>query len=107
MFAADGQTLTWPPLPGAELYNAYRGNLSDLVDSDGDGSPDGGYGDCVSHLDVDTSDTSFVDGETPPPGSGLFYLFSLVDTRGQERGLGTTSAGRPRAAATPCPSVAR
>lgn len=65
---------TGPILLGYERFNVYRGDLSALVDGDGDGVPDGGF----------------------------FYLMSRVRD-GAETDLGSTSAGLPRVPTTACP----
>ena len=88
---------------GALSYDLYRGDTVDLVDADGDGLPDPGYGSCLSALDDDTRDTYFVDADLPQPaGSGFFYLMSVIDAQG-DGGLGTTSAGLARLPQVPCP----
>ena len=62
-----------------------------------------GYGECISDLDVDPTDTTLVDTAIPlPGGNGFSYLVSWVDLDG-EGGLGATSAGMPREVALPCP----
>lgn len=103
VFEGDGVTLAWPPVLGAEQYNVYRGALLDLVDGDDDGLPDSGYGECVNHLDPDTSDTVVVDLDSPDLDAGFFYLVSFVDALGLEHDLGTTSAGLARWVLSPCP----
>jgi len=102
VFAADGQTLTWQALEGAQQYNVYRGDLADLSDGNGDGLPDDGYGGCISDLDPDPTDTQFVDPHTPATGEGFFYLKTVVDSRADERNLGATSDGLPRQFALAC-----
>lgn len=99
----DRATLTWPRIGNAVFYNVYRGKISALVDTDGDGLPDGGFGECVNDLDPDLSDTEFADEEAPDPSQGFYYLMSSVDTSGIESFLGTTSAGHPRQPLVPCP----
>jgi cytochrome c peroxidase len=47
-------------------------------------------------------ETSFGDSELPVVGEGFFYLKSLVDSRGAERGLGATSDGQARQVTLPC-----
>jgi hypothetical protein len=102
-FLADGTTLVWPSVLGAQHYDVYRGDLSALVDSDDDGLPDDGYGVCISGLDDDTRDTFFVDAQVPTPaGAGFFYLRSSIDAQG-DSGLGANSAGELRPNANPCP----
>ena len=84
-------------------FNVYRGALADLVDSDGDGLPDGGYGDCQNPRDPDTTDTLFEDRDTPAPGAGFQYLVSFVRGDGEEVGLGSTGGGLQREVTTTCP----
>ena len=73
----------------------YRGQLNDLQDTDQDGLPDTGYGACVNHFELDTTDNVFVDAEAPASGNGFFYLMTRVGGS-QEDGLGTSSDGQPR-----------
>ncbi len=101
-FGADKSTISWPPLAGISSYVVYRGNLSDLVDTDGDGLPDAGYGTCVTANDPDPTDTVFVDADTPAEGHGFFYLKGVRDGA-TIRGLGVTSAVKPRVPAVLCP----
>jgi len=102
-FEADGATLSWPAETGALSYDIYRGDLSSLVDGNGDGLPDAGYGSCRTQDDDDPRDTFFEDAELPSAaGAGFFYLMSVIDSAGAG-GLGTTSAGLPRVPAVPCP----
>lgn len=101
-FDPDKTTLRWPPLLGVPSYVVYRGRLSDLVDVDGNGLPDLGYGFCVSGSDPNPADGLFVDPEMPMEGEGFFYLKGVRDGPA-ERGLGVTSAGRRRAPTVPCP----
>ena len=102
-FDPDGVTLRWDALSGALSYNVYRGALSQLRDTNGDGLPDGGYGTCQTGRDPDPTDTVFVDTDTPtgPPG-GFFYLVTYVDQVG-EKGFGTTSRGLRRTVPLSCP----
>ncbi|MEM7249339.1 MAG: PHB depolymerase family esterase [Acidobacteriota bacterium] len=99
----DDGTLEWPPLHWADEYRIYRGDLAGLVDRDGDGRPDGGYGDCISDVDPDPTDTVLVTEENPPPGVGWFYLVGFRKTDGTDSLLGTSSLGLARYAETACP----
>jgi hypothetical protein len=103
-FDSDGgrATLVWPSVTGALSYDIYRGDLADLVDGDGDGLPDAGYGVCRTELDNDPRDTSFVDLEEPAADAGFFYLMSVKLAAG-DSGLGSTSSGLPRLPAVACP----
>jgi cytochrome c peroxidase len=99
----DRQTLSWPTLAGISRYNMYRGALADLRTLGPDGLPATGFGVCVSATDPNTADTVFFDADIPNPGTGYFYLKDVIDSRGQERGLGATSDGRPHTVLAPCP----
>ncbi|HTK76819.1 MAG TPA: hypothetical protein VL371_16250, partial [Gemmataceae bacterium] len=101
-FDADKATLHWPSLQGVTSYVMYRGGLADLVDGNADGLPDGGYGVCVTGDDPNPADTVFVDAEIPAAGQGFFYLKGVRDG-GIVRGLGVTSAVKPRLPAADCP----
>ncbi len=101
-FDADKATLHWPALQGVPSYVMYRGDLADLVDGNGDGLPDAGYGVCVTGNDPNPADAVFVDAETPAPGHGFFYVKGVRDGA-TVRGLGVTSAVKPRAPAVECP----
>ena len=102
-FQPDGITVGWDPIAEAVSYNVYRGGLDLLHDTNGDGLPDGGYGNCRNSGDPDTADTLFADGEAPgAPGAGFFYLVSFTGGDG-EKGLGTTSRGLRRTPSGPCP----
>jgi hypothetical protein len=101
-FAGDKETLVWPAVVGALTYDVYRGVRSDLVDGNGDGLPDDGYGVCLTGLDDDARDTVFDDPDLPASDDGFFYLTSVQDAGG-DRGIGTTSTGLPRSPAVACP----
>ena len=101
-FDADKATLRWPALSGVAAYVVFRGDLADLVDNDADGLPDTGYGVCVTGSDPNPADAAYVDTEIPDAGHGYFYLKGVRDG-GTVRGLGVTSAVKPRVPAVPCP----
>lgn len=102
-FEPDAVTLAWDPVSEALSYNVYRGGLAQMRDADGDGLPDGGYGECQNGRDPDPADTVFIDGDVPAgPAGGFFYLVTFVGPYG-EKGLGTTSAGLRRTVAASCP----
>ena len=101
-FDADGTTLTWSAVAGAQSYNVYLGDVFDLTDSDLDGQPDSSYGACANDLDTDTSDTLFVANGVPAPGVGFFYLVTFVDTLGVEWDLGFTHSCTLRMLASSC-----
>ncbi len=99
---ADKQTVMWDAVSTAVSYDVYRGSLAGLVDTDSDGLPDGGYGDCQNHLDSDLTDTVYVDPDTPAIGAGFTYLVAFVDSSGPT-GLGNTAAGLRREVTMVCP----
>ena len=81
-------TLTWTVEPQAGTYEVIRGSPEEIRA--------GFYGSCQSSRDPDTTDTSFVDDEAPPPGEFFGYLVIGVDESGV-RGLGGVDmAGRQR-----------
>jgi hypothetical protein len=88
---------------GATQYDVYRGPMTNLVDTNADHLPDGGYGTCQNSRDGNLADTIFVDTDIPTSvQKGFFYLVSwrVGTTRG---GLGANSFGAPRTVASPCP----
>ncbi len=99
----DEQTLEWPPMRWAAESRVYRGEISDLIDLDGDGLPDSGYGDCISGADADPTDTSLALDDQPPPGGGWFYVVGFVEADGRMSILGTTSQGLSRWPESACP----
>ena len=104
-FDADGTTLRWGTMAGAQQYNVYRGDAAALIDSDGDGLPDDGYGDCVNSLDDSPGgllDTIFPADERPAPGQAHTYLVAAATPDG-EKGLGFTSLGLDRWVPSTCP----
>ncbi|HEX4822949.1 MAG TPA: cytochrome c peroxidase [Candidatus Polarisedimenticolaceae bacterium] len=101
-FDADKVTLRWPAIGGIALYTMYRGNLEDLVDFNGDGLPDHGYGVCMNGSDPDPTDTTYVDNEVPLEGHGFFYVKGVRDGS-VDRGLGVTSSVQARVPAASCP----
>jgi hypothetical protein len=101
-FDADKATLRWPALQGVPSYVMYRGEISDLVDGNGDGLPDAGYGVCVTGNDPNPADTVFIDAEVPAEGHGFFYVKGVRDGA-TVRGLGVTSAVKPRVPLAECP----
>jgi hypothetical protein len=102
-FLSDATTLTWDPLTEATSYHAYRGALSLFHDTNADGLPDGGYGECRDFLDPVRTDLVFSDAETPAgTGAGWFYLVTF-QTPGGEKGAGNTSQGLTRTLLPACP----
>ena len=101
-FDPDKTTMRWPSLLGVPSYVMYRGSIADLVDFNADGLPDSGYGVCITDLDPNPADSIFVDAELPTEGQGFFYIKGVRDG-GIVRGLGVTSAVKPRVPAAECP----
>lgn len=95
-WAVDAAQLSWDPVPGALAYNVYRATGSVFTDLDGDGLPDGGYGDCMNAMDSDLTDTSFLDPELPAPTDQVFYYLLSFEDPVSEQGLGATSDGIAR-----------
>ncbi len=92
--------LAWDPYAGASDYNLYRGGLSSLFDTNGDGASET-YGTC---LDFGWPNTTFTDVSTPASGSGYFYLVAVrAAFQGLEGILGYASSGAPRPNVSPCP----
>ena len=99
----DKDTMTWPSIEVAQEYNVYRKDLG-FVDIDEDGVADDGYGDCYSGFDPDTTDTMFVDTDTPTAGNGFAYHMTYVnDVHNTEGGIGKASLGQQRPNFSPCP----
>jgi hypothetical protein len=92
--------VAWDPYAGAGAYNVYRGSLSSLIDTNGDGASES-YGTC---LEPGWPNTTITDVSTPATGSAFFYL---VTVRGASQGLegilGYASSGAPRPNLSPCP----
>jgi hypothetical protein len=88
----DDETLSWGPDRSVGTYGLYR----DLVS----GLPGLGYGAC---LRGDLESSGFRDTETPPHGSGFFYLVTASNRLREEGTKGQDSTGNERANAAPCP----
>jgi len=101
-FATDTATMTWQRLEGVVRYNIYRGDLAELRTTGPDGLPVAGYGACISASDPDPTDTVLIDNDVPGVGEGFFYLKSVIDSTGAERGLGVTSQGVARGVLLSC-----
>jgi hypothetical protein len=65
-FAVDGETLTWDPEPGADVYDLLQGRLGDLP-TDGDFSR-------ASCLAARHPALSYQDGYVPGTGEGRYFL---------------------------------
>ncbi len=96
-------TLTWNAIAGATRYNIYRGIVTGLTDANHDGLPDGGYGTCQNSRDANLTDTQFIDTDVPSAAQKGFHYLVDYTIGGVEKGLGKTSAGKPRTVASPCP----
>ena len=78
-------------------FNLYRGGLSALADTDGDGAADD-YGVCA---DPDDASGGFFDSANPLLGDGFFYLVTGIDPTG-ESSMGQASSGAVRPNLHPC-----
>ena len=94
---AGHDEVRWPWLEGVQRSNVYRGSLESLRSG-------GGYGTCLPLDDPGPAGTGFMDMDSPPPGNGFFYLKSVIDRSGTERGLGRDGAGVPRTVLVSCPA---
>jgi hypothetical protein len=94
----DSTFVEWQMEAGAIFFNLYRGAVSDLADSDGDGAASD-YGECVAS---GLAGPAYGDVTTPLPGAAFLYI---VTARGQggETGFGTASSGASRPNVAPCP----
>jgi alpha-L-rhamnosidase len=82
-------TVSWSSVARADRYDVLRSRLIALAP--------GEYGTCQNHRDPDTSDTTFVEEESPAAGSGYSYLVRGVNLAcGQRSSYGTTSDGTER-----------
>jgi hypothetical protein len=88
----DDVTLAWNPERSTGTYGLYRDLMSGL--------PGLGYGAC---LRGDLGSAGFRDTETPPHGSGFFYLVTASNRLREEGTKGQDSTGNERANAAPCP----
>jgi hypothetical protein len=84
-FLADGDTLAWPPQPGAATYDVVKGDLVLLRSGAGDFA--GSVSSCLMN---DGTDTQVEDTETPSAGQGFYYLFRSI---GCEALVGTYDSG--------------
>ena len=98
-FAADKVTLGWPEIRDALGYHVYRGLVSQLIDTSGDGLPDEGHGSCLWPA---PGGNEYIDESLLAAGEGRFYLRSVLGPEG-EYGLGSTSSDQPRVPAEACP----
>lgn len=91
IFGADHTTLTWRPERSVGTYALYRGIVPAFLPT---------YGVCLqSGLSVGNA----VDIQSPPAGSGFFYLATVRNRLGEEGTKGFASSGTPRANPSPCP----
>ncbi len=97
---SDPLTVTWQLEHGFQAFNEYRGDLavlrqSGLYTQDPATTP-------LAERSCGVSDAFVPDGPDPGAGMAVFYLVTGV-AGGTEGGLGTDSAGAPRANLSPCP----
>jgi hypothetical protein len=90
--------LVWGSVPGSLGYDLYRGALSGLVDSDGNGVAEG-YGGLLA---CGISEPVALDAALPAVGSGYFYLVEAFNSLGKGS-LGYASNGLPRPTASLSP----
>lgn len=99
----DKQAARWNSIPEAQDYEVYGRILASFDDTDADGLLDGGYGDCRTAEDPDSTDTEFPDLNPVPPGQFGFLIVSYNTLTDTGLGPGVTSAELQRAPSTPCP----
>lgn len=91
VFGADHTTLSWQPERSVGTYALYRGVVRTFLPT---------YGVCLqSGMSVGTAG----DIQSPPPGSGFFYLATARNRLGEEGTKGFASSGARRANPSPCP----
>lgn len=95
--------ISWLPINGAVRYPIYGASTNLLVDIDGNGVPDGGYGLCRISEDPDPTDVLFVDLLSPPAGTTNFILIGYDTATGTDLGLGSSSGGSTRLPTLSCP----
>ena len=101
-FDADKTTMRWPPLSGVPSYVMYRGDIVDLVDADRTGCPIPATA-SASRRTIRTRRTPCSSTtRSPAEGRGFFYVKGVRDGS-TIRGLGVTSAVKPRLPAVSCP----
>ena len=91
--------LGWDGDTGQVVFSVYRGLLTSLVDTDGDGAAQD-YGSCHAQ---DLPQPPFTDPDIPPLGDGYIYIVTGL-TGSSESGPGTASSGAPRPAPVACVS---
>jgi hypothetical protein len=96
----DRNRIEWQPESGYTSWNSYRGSLS-VLRTTGEYTQAPGSNPLAAH-DCGVSDPSVFDADVPAPGEVSFNLVTGV-AAGVESGLGSDSAGIPRANANPCP----
>ena len=81
-------TLSWGAEPHSESYEVYRGERAEIRARH--------YGQCQNHRDPDTTDTVFVEDDSPEPGGFWGYLVIGADGSGTRGLAGLDSGGRER-----------
>jgi hypothetical protein len=100
---ADPTAFAWASTPGAQSYVVYRGLVSSLRDTNGDGLADSGYGNCAAVVQAGGDVLVFSDlGPDPASGEAVFLLVAPVTLHG-EVSLGTSSTGLRRYPSHTCP----
>jgi hypothetical protein len=91
---------SWQAEAGYTTWNSYRGSLS-VLRASGEYTQDPGSN-ALAARDCGLAATTLFDAVVPDPGEVAFQLVTGV-AGGIESGLGTNSAGAPRANTHPCP----
>ena len=104
LYATAGPgTFAWTSTPGAQSSVVYRGLVSSLTDTDGDGLADSGYGDCAAVLNASGAELVYTDtGPNPASGTAVVLVVAPVTLHG-EVSLGTSSSGLRRYPSLACP----
>jgi hypothetical protein len=97
---AGGATLRWDLPVSATESRLYQGVVAALVDGDGSGVPDAGYGSCLAVLPGAAD--SFQPAAQPAPGEIIFHLVE-IESMGSIWGLGRAGDGAIRLPTAPCP----
>jgi hypothetical protein len=100
VYATDRNYREWQSETGYTSWNSYRGSLG-VLRATGQYTQAPGANPLAVH-DCGVSDAYVSDSLVPNPGEVAFNLVTGM-VGGVESGLGTNSAGVPRANANPCP----
>jgi len=103
LFMGGQDTITWQVRAGETSFNVYRGDLQRLRAS-GNYTQDPSRPLSDRFCGIDPGALPFNDAFVPPPGSVVYYLIALTNTRGSFEGsLGEDSSGALRFNAFFCP----